>query len=383
MSKGVGFRPQLLPPQGRQLQRSRRPLLTCLTVCGCIAVLVFVLFGLTAYNIYNNRFKRNQHHYHAGDMVSMLQASTDLSATFCDAYEVQPLNRTDFYLLPSRAEVDPVFRKNRSFSINMRPGRGPMYLYQVHHLLIDTSVSLRACRELRDPVSALEEVPAEFLIITGHDHFEEWKKHFNNKHVLHRVSIPKNASCDNARSSLPHFNFTVKHSSDYHFLLVQHRHKTHHRFILPGDINLSGNISSTRYNLSSAISVCNASQRSCRFPISWGSKKDVVACVLGNGDSEDTSVSFVTDCVERMAFWVPVFGALPVLIVCLTSLGCSYVLVINRSVESRYRRLPNSGSNSHASYGAISQDEPALPSAAASTAVMSDEEDGCASIQDE
>nr|KAG5690957.1 hypothetical protein BaRGS_027276 [Batillaria attramentaria] len=71
---------------------------------------------------------------------------------------------TDFYLLPSRAEVDPVFRKNRSFSINMRPGRGPMYF--------------------------------------------------------------------------------------------------------------------------------------------WGSKKDVVACVLGNGDSEDTSVSFVTDCVERMAFWM-------------------------------------------------------------------------------
>ena len=90
MSKGAGFRPLLSPPQGRQLQRSYRPFLTCFTVSGCIAVLIFVIFGLTAFNIYHHQFGLTEHKYHGGDEMSLQEASSDLSPTFCSAYVIRP-----------------------------------------------------------------------------------------------------------------------------------------------------------------------------------------------------------------------------------------------------------------------------------------------------
>ena len=89
MSKGVGYRPLLQPPKGRQLQRSYKPYMTCLVVGICLALLICIVFGLTAYNIYDHRFGKNTWKYHAGDQVSLWRATNDLTSVFCSSYSIR------------------------------------------------------------------------------------------------------------------------------------------------------------------------------------------------------------------------------------------------------------------------------------------------------
>lgn len=346
-------------------------------------MLVFVVFGLTAFNIYHNRFGRTKHDYHVGDMVSMQQASEDLSSIFCRGYQVETFNKTFFYLLPHQAQIDPNFRRSSHFDVSTQPGHGTMFMYRLRQLLQESTVNMQACRHMKH-AETQSDVPAEFAVIRGKADFEEWKKHYNSRHFRNRATIPKDASCDNSSSSLPTLNFTVLRSDIFYFLLIVHQRMSRHQ-AQSEDITLSVSMNMTRYNLNASVDLCNASHSSCVFQLDWGSEPDVVAWVRDrdeNVDKSDIDASFVTDCNERLAFWLPVFGAIPVVIVILTSVCCTYVLVINRSVESRYRRQPDVIPPSRSTYGAIGQEEESLLGSEDPIPTPPEDDDGRASIQD-
>ena len=222
---------------------------------------------------------------------------------------------------------------------------------------------------------------------------QEWHKYFNNRHVRHRVAIPKNSTCSSPASALPRLELTVTHAANYFFVLVTHRHEpdTHQA---AGDatlslteaardatLSLTGRISKTQYDVSGAESVCSANETSCRFPLSWGSEKDVVARVVLRAPGDpDAPASFFTDCKERVEFWVPIFGVAPVVAVTLISLWCWCLLVRKRSLRSRYRQ-PQSGQVSNAGYGSMDEESTPIVAEAPPSTAVAENGDGCASIQ--
>ncbi|KAK7090500.1 uncharacterized protein [Littorina saxatilis] len=383
MAKGVSLRPKLSPPQGRQLERSYRPYLTCFMVSTCIAVLMCVVFGLTAFNIYNHRFGRTERKFHAGDQISLWRAAGDLTPVFCSAYSVDTRQVADFYLLPKRAEVDP-FRRNNFTMIMTTPPGGQPYVKDVHYLPEGSVASLSACRgSPADVEKPHTDVPAEFLVIVGDEDFDEWRKYFNNRHVKHRVVIPKNATCKNS-TTLPHLELSVSGADNYFFVLIMRDHS-----LVSNEIRLTGVVSSTVYNVSGATSMCNHSQSTCEFPLAWGSKQDIIAQVLNNSkvtSVADAAKTFVTDCQVRLAFWVPLFGVVPFCLMGVVSVWCWYLLVKKRSISSRYRQ-PARSRQSGPSYGSMDVEESApligeSPPPASRAASNENENDGCASIQD-
>lgn len=207
---------------------------------------------------------------------------------------------------------------------------------------------------------------------------QEWQKHFNNRHVRHRVLIQANATCTGA-TSLPHLELTVTHPANYFFILVVQHHEPD-LYRGAGDVTLMGKISKTKYNISGAVSVCSANETSCQFPLSWGSHVDVVAQVRRDPHGANAPASFLTDCRERVEFWVPIFGVVPIVIMSLMSLWCWFLLVKKRSLRSHYRQLESSQVSS-TSYGSTSEESTPFIADAPPTVEPQDEE-GCASIQD-
>ncbi|XP_076435545.1 uncharacterized protein LOC143275369 [Babylonia areolata] len=371
MTNTVGFRPKLLPPKDRLLERSYRPVVTCLTVSGCITVLVCVVFGLTAFNIYSHRFGPTTHAYHSGDEMSMLRASQDLSATFCSAYKVYPDGRTEFYLLPREAEIDSKKNVNMTFTLTASVP-GP-FVKNEHYFLVNSSLRLSACFEnlTSDLLHAQEDHhSAKFLVIIGDNHFHEWRKHFNPRHVKYTVPIPRNASCGNLTASAT-LTLTVPQSDNYHFVLLPRGSRRKHpvkddatltaAVASNAKLVLTGVVNKTQFNVSGAVSVCNASEKLCTFVLPWGSHRDIVAKVLPVFQDPDASAAFTTRCVERLEFWLPVFVALPVLILVLMWGWCWCLLVKRRGVRSRYvaQRLGES-SRSSGGYGSFSEERDPL-----------------------
>ena len=212
-----------------------------------------------------------------------------------------------------------------------------------------------------------------------HHLLQGWHKHFNNRHVQHRVLIPANATCNSAMP-LPHLELKVPHPANYFFILVAHHHEPD-VYQDAREITLTGRISKTQYNIDDAVSMCAANETSCQIPLSWGSRIDIVAWVLRDPWGANTPSSFLTDCKERVEFWVPIFGVTPLVLVTLVSLWCWYLLVKKRNLRSHYRQ-PDSSQISSAGYGSVSEENTPLLAEAQPASVVSQEEEGCASIQD-
>ncbi|KAL8583224.1 hypothetical protein ACOMHN_013779 [Nucella lapillus] len=438
MTNTVGFRPLLHPPGGRQLQRrSYRPLLTCLTVSGCITLLVWVVFVLTAFNIYSHRFGRTEHRYHAGDEMSLRQASGDLSATFCSAYTLHSDGWTDFYLLPHRAEIESGKRIPMSFRLTLQP---VPYVAAIHYLPVNSTVTLAACykdatSDLLTPWDDHDGSLAKILVIVGDDNFREWGKRFNFRHARYRVPIPRNATC-NHPASVVTLNFTAPASNNYHFVLTHRgapgpRPKAHGSAPVGSDLEsnktattlqhldsdggsiledlhlieannkttlvLTGDVSKTVFNLSAAESVCSSSEKKvCQFPLQWGHGQDVVAKILTDRQDPDAAVTFSTRCHERLEMWIPVFGGVPVVITVVVWLCCWRLLVRNgRDRRTTMRESIGGASSSScvgphgAGYGSVTQVSgdrdplvtPVLPPRASPPPPEMDQDTRCVSIQ--
>lgn len=355
MAKGVAYRPLLLPPRGRQLERSYRPWLTCFSVSFAITILICVVFGLTAYNIFVHRFGRTQHKYHSGDEVSLLQAGKDLSSVFCSAYNVRPYFGAELFLLPSEARLDPAHRVNRTFSIKLQP-RNYLYTSQIYYLNKESHVQLTACRHTsHEPVDQVDDF-AEFVVIEGDAHYQEWIKYFNSRHTRNEVPIPINATCD-GNTALPHLNFDVLQPDNFYFVLVSGHHGPKQMISLNNEkdeVILMGLLNETRLNVTGSLNVCHINQSECDFPLTWDSKRDVVARIQSG--LEDQEFSFSTDCLERITFWIPIFGVLPVVLVSLASLWCWCLLVRRRSVRDHYLHSNRDTPVTPTGYGSIREE---------------------------
>lgn len=83
-----GFRPSLVPPADRHVNlEERRPWL-CVGLSVGVTLLVFVIFGMSCWNVYEHRFSKNMVSLQSGDEVAMNEMSSDMSSTFCSAYKV-------------------------------------------------------------------------------------------------------------------------------------------------------------------------------------------------------------------------------------------------------------------------------------------------------
>lgn len=170
--------------------------------------------------------------------------------------------------------------------------------------------------------------------------------------------------------------------------------RSRHSKIISEQVNLTGAVTRTQYDVHNAVATCKMTESSCQFTLSFGSHMDVVAKVTDSlhedqlakriNDPEDKySVYFMTHCDERVIFWVGVFAVLPVVMMILVSLCCTYILIIRRDQVSWYRQPEISNTNSHienTSYGAIEETAPLVSKVGPSEHLSDDE--ACASIQD-
>lgn len=384
MAKGV-YRPSLLPPRGRQLERSYRPWLTCFSVSFAITTLICIVFGLTAYNIFVHRFGRTEHHYHGGDEVALSNAGKDLSSIFCSAYQVRPHGIADLYLLPAKAMLDPAHHFNRSFTIKALMKR-PTFFTRVYYLNQNAAVHLVACRNSSNELQSRIDDTAEFLVIMGDDHYQEWTSNFNARHARYRVTIPVNATCD-SNSHLPQLDVVVQDADNYYFVLYvsHHEPKLNHS---PNDekdfTTLTGKIIEEGLDVTGYLNLCHWNQSECDFPLPWNSQRDVVGKLRQDMSDVELSLTFSTDCQERLAFWIPLFGILPAVLVSLTSVWCWCLLVKRRSIRSHYHLVNSESSVVSSGYGSTStRDESSPPLVQVSSSTSAQEDELCgASIQD-
>lgn len=167
--------------------------------------------------------------------------------------------------------------------------------------------------------------------------FQNWLRNPNSKYFYKNVSVPINATCEKPYSPLPQLDIVVQFPDTYHIVLHSRHRPRYIDMELERDIKMTANISRTRYNVSSALSICTSTQKSCYFPLSWEDSEDIVVEIGDRSEQQDTESTFNTACNERVVFWVCIFGVLPLTLVLLSSLCCTYVLVCNRSLESKYQ----------------------------------------------
>lgn len=299
-----GFRPPLVPPSHRRVDtESRRPVL-CLGLTFGVTFLVFTIFGMSAWNVYEHRFSNNSLTLQTSDEVSIKEVSSDLSAIFCHAYKVTSRAPVTLYFLPRHAEVNTSDKDVVAISIHQLPDRE--YSYRNFYMLDGSAISVFACSKEDYGNRGFE---SEIVFLQGSDNFRQWRKsRFCHDCTRKRVTIPK---CGDRKSDLRAgwLNDTVT-VNDYYFFIVYYGRPHKHDSDL--GIFVNGSLTRTHFDTRNAENKCHSGAFSiCQFELPWLSTKDLVMRFDEFKDKFE-EVPVYTQCQIRLVLWICLFGVLPV-----------------------------------------------------------------------
>lgn len=282
----------------------------CVTATTTSVLVIFGIFGLTAFNLTHNKFGCNHFHAHVGDEVALSSFSDDLSAKFCSEYKIHLWDRSHMYLLPSTARVNTTQHRQEHFQI--RYARDSMILNsRGFYLLPNSSLDVTGCRM---PNSG--DAPVEMVLFQGDyfgDHDHHWQAMKKNEHVVQRVEIPRDVLCNESSPNTPRLEYVVTQADTYYVILMERSHT--HGHLSSGDVVLNGTLNRSVYDVSGATAVCS-DRFECQFSLDFDNDDvDIVILINDNPMTPMPRSSVDTLCEARVMFWVGIFGMIPLVIV--------------------------------------------------------------------
>ncbi|CAL1527858.1 unnamed protein product [Lymnaea stagnalis] len=341
-----GFRPPLVPPSHRRVDtESRRPVL-CLGLTLGVTLLVFTIFGMSAWNVYEHRFSNNSLTLQTSDEVSIKEVSSDLSAIFCHAYKVTSRAPVTLYFLSQHAEVNTTDKDVVAISIHQLPGRE--YSYRSFYMLDSSAINVYACG--KEDFYGKGGSESEIVFLQGSDNFRQWRKsRFCRDCTRKRVSIPKCGDHhDDRRMGWLNDTVTV---NDYYFFIVYYGRTHKHDSDL--GIFVNGSLTRTHFDTRYAENKCHSGAFFiCQFELPWLSNKDLVMRFDEFKDRFEETLVY-TQCQIRLVLWICLFGVLPVICIILITIifGCflcrkrerSFTTVKQQAVSKKGRRQDKDG----------------------------------------
>ncbi|KAK6962590.1 hypothetical protein BgiMline_032700 [Biomphalaria glabrata] len=284
-----GFRPNLVPPSHRKVEtEGRRPCL-CFGLSLAVTILVFVIFGVSGWNLFKHRFSKNT----LDDVqeAALNDITDDFSATFCNSYKVSSSRPGMMYVLPEHARVNTSYKDTHNFT--------DPDVFKKLFLLKGTELYISTCRKF----SRSYHDSHLMILVKGSDNY---KAKFH--HSCHSCTIWNVSLCENHEHKSKPFNFTVNYtvtSNDFYYLLFNFQTTS-------ANLDFNASLELTHFDTRNAYKKCNVSLNTpCQFDLNWQSDDDVV---IKFPTLKDKS-SIYTECQIRLAFWICLFVALPVVTV--------------------------------------------------------------------
>ncbi|KAK6170839.1 hypothetical protein SNE40_019138 [Patella caerulea] len=285
-----------------------------LILLGVIILAVTVAVVVLGQNRYFSDAKTLQDAFRGDQLIMSQIPGFDFSTFWCSAYNVNPWDYADVYLLPKMPEISS---EHRVTKIEILRSMAAMNSYDERgaYLLKGSQISFKACRELNTTVLT------EVMIVKGMSVWDRWSsnQYTCSDCAIVNEDIPLGAICA-LSGKVDILNYIVTNEDFYHIVISRKYESDLEKAVyLSYDIILNR----TSYDISSHISMCNHTSETCALELSHDSPEQILIDFEEN-ERLGGEVRFQHKCDPAIVVWFGIFGILPfgLIIILLVYLKC-------------------------------------------------------------